>query len=152
MAGPACAPRRFHVVILLDTNVLSALMRRDPDPAVVKWLDGMPAESVWTTSITVFEIRFGLDLLARGRKRRRLEEIFQEALDQEFEGRVVPFDGAAAIAAGAIAAKQRRAGRPVEFRDVQIAGIASACRATLATRNVRHFEETGVALINPWEI
>ena len=152
MARPAGAPRRLHIVILLDTNVLSALMRRDADARVVQWLDGVPAESVWTTSITVFEIRFGLELLAKGRKRRRLEEAFQEALAEELEGRVVPFDAGAAIEAGTIAAKQRRAGRPVEFRDVQIAGIASARKAALATRNIRHFEGVGITLVDPWEI
>jgi toxin FitB len=137
-------------VILLDTNVISALMQRDPDPAVVEWLDGQPAESIWTTSVTVFEVRFGLELLATGRRRRRLEEAFAKALEEDFEGRVLPFDQAAAQAAGAMAADQRRAGRSIEIRDVQIAGIAAARKATLATRNVRHFEGFGLALIDPW--
>jgi predicted nucleic acid-binding protein len=137
-------------VILLDTNVLSALMQRDPEPAVVAWLDGLPAESVWTTAVTVFEVRFGLELLTAGQRRRRLEEAFAKALEDDFEGRVLPFDHAAATAAGAIAAKQRRAGRPVEIRDVQIAGIALARKAALATRNVRHFEGLGLTLIDPW--
>jgi hypothetical protein len=137
-------------VILLDTNVLSALMQRESDPTVVAWLDSLPAESVWTTSITVFEIRFGLELLADGRRRQRLEDTFTRALEEDFEGRVLPFDQAAALAAGAIAAEQRRAGHPVEIRDVEIAGIAVARKATLATRNTRHFEGTGVALVDPW--
>jgi len=105
-------------VILLDTNVVSALMRREPDPAVVAWLDSQPPESVWTTSITVFEVRFGLELLTAGRQRRFLEEAFAKALEEDFEGRVVPFDQAAAGAAGRIAAERRRAGRTVEIRDV----------------------------------
>jgi toxin FitB len=137
-------------VILLDTNVISALMQRDPDPIVVKWLDNQPAESVWTTSITVFEVRFGLELLATGRRRRQLEDAFGKALDEDFEGRVLPFDQAAAQTAGAIAADQRRAGRSIEIRDVQIAGIAAARKAALATRNVRHFEGLGLVLIDPW--
>ena len=137
-------------MILLDTNILSALMQRDPDPAVVTWLDGLPAESVWTTSVTVFEVRFGLELLAMGSLRRRLEAAFAKALEDDFEGRVLPFDQAAAGAAALIAARQRRAGRPVEIRDVEIAGIATSRKATLATRNVRHFEGLGLAIIDPW--
>lgn len=137
-------------MILLDTNVLSALMRREADPVAVAWLDAQPPESIWTTAITVFEIRFGLEILARGRKRKALEEAFASALAEDFDGRVLAFDQAAADAAAAIAARQRQTGRPVEIRDVQIAGIVAARRATLATRNIRHFEGTGITLIDPW--
>lgn len=137
-------------MILLDTNVISALMRRDPDPMVVAWLDLLPPESVWTTSITVFEVRLGLELLAEGKRRRILEEAFARALEEDFENRVLPFDQTAAQAAGRLAAEHRRAGRTVEIRDVQIAGIAAARKATLATRNLRHFEGLGLALVNPW--
>jgi len=138
-------------MILLDTNVLSALMQHEADPAVVGWLDGQPAESIWTTSVTVFEIRTGIELLERGRRRRRLEQVFAQLLSEDLEGRVQPFDQAAALAAGIIAAARQRAGQAMQIRDVQIAGIASARRATLATRNTRHFEGTGVGLINPWD-
>ncbi len=137
-------------MILLDTNVVSALMRREPDPSVVAWLDAQPPESVWTTSITVFEVRMGLDLLARGKRRNALEEAFSCALEDDFENRIAAFDRSAAEAAGRIAAARRRAGRPVEIRDVQIAGIATARKATLATRNVRHFEGLSVPLVDPW--
>jgi predicted nucleic acid-binding protein len=137
-------------VILLDTNVLSALMQRDVDPAVTKWLDSQPAESIWTTSITVFEIRFGLEILASGRRRRLLEEAFGKTLEEDFEGRIVPFDDAAAQAAGQMAADRRRVGRTIEIRDVQIAGIAAARKAAIATRNIRHFEGLGPELIDPW--
>lgn len=137
-------------MIVLDTNVVSALMRRDRDEIVVAWLDGLPAESVWTTSITVFEVRLGLELLAAGRRRRLLEEAFKKALDEDLEGRVLPFDEAAAQSAGRIAAARQRAGRTVEIRDIQIAGIAAARKATLATRNLRHFEGLGVTLVDPW--
>jgi predicted nucleic acid-binding protein len=139
-------------VILLDTNVISALMRRDPDPIVVAWLDRLPPESVWTTSITVFEVRLGLELLADGQRRRVLEEAFAKALEEDFESRVLPFDQTAAQAAGRIAAERRRAGRTVEIRDVQIAGIAAARKATLATRNRRHFEGLGLVLVDPWSV
>ena len=136
-------------MILLDTNIISALMQSTPDPAIVKWLDRQPPESVWTTAITVFEVRFGLDLLATGRRRRQLEEAFEKALAEDFEGRVLPFDQTAAEAAGALAAARRRAGRTIEIRDVQIAGIAAARKATLATRNIRHFDGLGLALVDP---
>jgi len=137
-------------MIVLDTNVISALMRHEPDPLVSEWLDGLPPESVWTTSITVFEVRLGLEILAAGRCRRQLEEAFARALEEDFENRVLSFDPAAAQAAGVIAAERRRAGRSVEIRDVQIAGIVSARKATLATRNTRHFEGCGLGLVDPW--
>lgn len=137
-------------MILLDTNVLSALMQREPEPCVVRWLDALPPESIWTTSITVFEVRLGLEILASGRRRRRLEEAFARALEEDFENRVAVFDRAAAEAAGQIAADRRKVGRPVEIRDVQIAGIATARKATLATRNFKHFEGLGLDLIDPW--
>lgn len=138
-------------MILLDTNVLSALMQRKPDPNAVAWLDEQPSESIWTTSITVFEVRMGLELLANGRRRSHLEHEFDRLLVEELDGRVQPFDRAAADAAGTIAASRQRAGRSVEIRDVQIAGIATARRATLATRNTRHFEGLGIPLIDPWQ-
>jgi predicted nucleic acid-binding protein len=97
-------------MILLDTNILSALMLREPDPAVVSWLDRQSVESVWTTTITVFEIRFDLESLAGGRRRHQLEEIFNKALEEDLEGRVLPFDLAAAQASASIAAQQRKMG------------------------------------------
>jgi predicted nucleic acid-binding protein len=137
-------------VILLDTNVLSALMQRDADRVVVGWLDSQPPESIWTTAITVFEVRFGLEILASGRRRRLLEEAFSKMLEEDFEGRVVAFDEGAAQSAGRIAAEQRRAGRTIEIRDIHIAGIAAARKAAIATRNVRHFQGLGPEVIDPW--
>jgi predicted nucleic acid-binding protein len=136
-------------VILLDTNVVSALMRRDPEPAVVSWLDRQPAESIWTTTITVFEVRTGLELLKPGRRRQQLERAFDDLLADELEGRVQSFDPAAALAAGGIAAEQQGTGRTLEIRDVQMAGIAAARKAVLATRNIRHFEGLGIDLADP---
>lgn len=136
-------------MILLDTNVISALMRRDPDTAVVAWLDRQPAESIWTTTITVFEVTTGLGLLAHGRRRRDLERSFDALLAEELDGRVQSFDTSAAVAAGEIAAQRQAAGRTLEIRDVQIAGIVTARRAQLATRNTRHFD-LGITLIDPW--
>jgi len=137
-------------VILLDTNVLSALMRREPDRTVVAWLDDQPGESIWTTTITILEVRTGIELLEQGRRRRQLEQAFGELLTEDLGGRLQPFDQPAALAAASIAAARQRAGRPVEIRDVQIAGIATARRATLATRNTRHFDAVGVNVVDPW--
>lgn len=137
-------------MILLDTNVISALMQQQPDEAVVRWLDGLPAESIWTTSITVFEVRTGLELLEPGHRRRRLELAFAQLLAEDLDGRVQTFDQPAAVAAAGLATRGRREGRPVEIRDVQIAGISVARKAALATRNVRYFQDLGVELINPW--
>jgi hypothetical protein len=138
-------------VIILDTNVLSALMRDRPDTAVITWLDEQPTESIWTTAITVLEVRAGLELLRASRRRTQLELAFDQLLRDDLDGRVLAFDTAGANAACiAVAAAQRR-GRPAEIRDCQIAGIALARRATLATRNVPHFEPLGVNVVDPWD-
>jgi predicted nucleic acid-binding protein len=138
-------------VIVLEANVLSALMRATPDPVVVQWLDNQPSESIWTTSVTVFEIRTGIDLLTPHRRRRQLDELFTQLLAEDLDGRVQSFDLTATLAAGTIAATRQRSGRSVEIRDVQIAGIATSRHATVATRNIRHFEGVGVELVNPWD-
>jgi toxin FitB len=138
-------------MMVLDTDVLSALMRPQPDPAIVAWLDSQLSESVWTTAVTVFEIRFGLELLAPGRRRRQLEDAFGRALNEDFQGRILPFDREAAQEAASCAAERRAVGKPVDFRDIEIAGIVSARRATLATRNVRHFQDLKIELVDPWE-
>jgi predicted nucleic acid-binding protein len=137
-------------VILLDTNVLSALMHTSPDPVVLHWLDQQPAESIWTTSITVFEVRMGLALMPEGRRQRTLMALFEQLLAEDLEHRVLDFDSAAATQAAMLAAQRQRAGRPVDMRDTQIAGIALARHAAVATRNVRHFADLAVPVINPW--
>jgi toxin FitB len=137
-------------VIILDTNVLSAIMQSVPDSAVIAWLDNQPSGSIWTTAVTVFEIEFGMALLPSGRRRLRLQENFGRVLRQELEDRILAFDQSAAEAAARLAADRQRAGRPVDFRDTQIAGIAIARRATVATRNVRHFGGMSVAVVDPW--
>jgi toxin FitB len=137
-------------MIVLDTNVLSALMLRQPDASVVAWLDRQAADSIWTTAITVFEIRFGLALLAPSKRRRDLEDAFARALTDDFEGRVLPFEEEAASRAAAEAARRQHSGRRVDFRDVEIAGIVASRSATLATRNVRHFDDLGISVVNPW--
>ena len=137
-------------MIILDTNVLSALMRTVPEAPVVAWLDRQPAESVWITSITLFEARLGLALLPTSRRRQKLEAAFARLLKEDLEHRVLDFDGAAAAEAASLAAERQKAGRPVDMRDTQIAGIALARRATLATRNVRHFGDLKIPIVDPW--
>ncbi|MGB8585967.1 MAG: type II toxin-antitoxin system VapC family toxin [Pseudolabrys sp.] len=137
-------------MIILDTNVLSALMRTVPDTHVVAWLDRQPAESVWITSITLFEAYLGLALLPSGRRRRTLEAAFARLLQEDLENRVLDFDSAAATEAASLAAARQKNGRPVDLRDTQIAGIALARRATLATRNVRHFRDLRILIVDPW--
>jgi predicted nucleic acid-binding protein len=137
-------------MIILDTNVVSAAMRDDVEPRIRAWLDDRPPESIWLTSITVFEIRFGIQILAEGRKRRQLESDFARALTEDFEGRVLDFDNPAAEAAAAFSAQRKLGGRPMELRDTLIAGIVVSRRAELATRNVRHFEDLDISVINPW--
>lgn len=137
-------------MIILDTNILSALMRQAPEAAVVHWLDRQPADSVWITSVTLFEVRLGLAILPRGRRRHALESAFEQLLAEDLEDRVLAFDSAAAAESASLAAERQKAGRPVDFRDTQIAGIAHSRRATLATRNTRHFQDLRVAVVNPW--
>jgi hypothetical protein len=139
-------------MILLDTNVLSAIMRQNPDRAVISWLDGQPRNSVWTTSITVLEVRLGLQIMPAGKKRSALISMFERLLTEVTEGRILSFDTAAAQQAANLMALRQRAGRPVELRDTMIAGIALASRATLATRNAKHFADLALPVINPWDM
>src|SRR5258708_2268612 len=136
-------------MIVLDTNVLSALMRQAPEAAVVAWLDKQPRTSVWTTSITVFEIRFGLQMLPAGKRRNALSAAFEELL-RRINQQVIPFDaGAAGLAAERMPLRHKR-GKPVELRDTMIAGIVLTHNATLATGNTVHFEDLSTPIVNPW--
>ncbi|HTA50178.1 MAG TPA: type II toxin-antitoxin system VapC family toxin [Verrucomicrobiae bacterium] len=134
---------------ILDTNVLSALMHVAPDKNVVAWLDRQPRASIWITSITVLEIRFGLQIMPGGKRRSALIQSFQELLDK-IDHHVVPFDVAAAEEAADLVASRQRSGRPGDLRDTMIAGIVIAQHATLATRNTAHFEDIAVPLVDPW--
>jgi len=134
---------------ILDTNVLSALMRQTPDRNVVAWLDQQPRTSVWTTSVTVLEIRFGLQIMPAGKRRTLLLESF-EVLLEKIGHRVAAFDSSAAQMAGDLMAGRHKKGRPGDLRDTMIAGIVLAHHATLATRNTAHFDDISAPLINPW--
>ncbi len=125
-------------------------MRAAPDPIVVAWLDAQTPESIWTTSINVFEVEFGLAVMDAGRRRDALAGAFALLIREDLAGRIAQFDTAAASAAAKLAARRQRLGRPVDFRDTQIAGVAVARRARVATRNVRHFNDLDPAPIDPW--
>lgn len=137
-------------MIILDTNVISALMQRQPDPVVIAWLDDQPAESIWISTITLFEARYGIAILASGQNKNSLQERFDQLLQEDLENRVLQFDANAAAEAAQLAAQRKERGRPVDMRDIFIAGIALARRATLATRNLRHFDDLPITVVNPW--
>jgi toxin FitB len=137
-------------MILLDTNVVSALMRPDPETLVVKWLNGQPRSSIWITSITVMELRYGLQAMPVGRRREAMLQLLEKLLAEKIEGRVAPFDTTAAQQAGDLMALRKAKGRLGDSRDTMIAGIALSTHATLATRNTAHFADLSVPVINPW--
>lgn len=137
-------------MIILDTNVISELMRPRPADAVVRWIAGQPSNSLCTTTITQAEILHGVLLLPRGKRRDALHDAAQGMFDADFAGRVFTFDGDAAAAYARIAASRRRAGRPIAQFDAQLAAIAAATGCDLATRNVADFEACGIDLLDPW--
>ena len=137
-------------MIILDTNVLSALMRQTPDKNVVAWLDKQPRTSIWTTSVTILEIQFGLQIMPAGKRRSFLIKAFETVLVDEMGRRVAPFDTVAAQSAAELMVFRHKKGRPMELRDTMIAGIVLACHATLATRNTPHFQDLSVPVVNPW--
>lgn len=137
-------------MILADTNVLSALMLAQPDPAVIRWLDKQPRSSIWIASVTVLEIRFGLNILAAGKRRSLLTGAFERLVSELIEARIAAFDAGAAEEAARLMAARKARGTPGELRDAMIAGIALSHRAAIATRNVRHFEDVSCQIIDPW--
>jgi predicted nucleic acid-binding protein len=137
-------------VIILDTNVLSELMRPAPAQAVVRWFATRPAATVYTTSVTQGEILYGVLLLPASRRRRGIEAAARAMFEEDLAGRVLPFDAGAAAHYADIAAARRRAGRPISQSDAQIAAIARAAGAAIATRNVGDFGGCGVDVIDPW--
>ena len=138
-------------MIILDTNVLSELMRKSPARSVVEWVERHSAVDLATTTITEAEILYGVALLAPGQRQADLGAAAASMFAEDFAGRVFPFDEDAAVAYAAICAKRRSAGRPISALDAEIAAICVARNASLATRNIPDFEGCGIDLINPWE-
>jgi predicted nucleic acid-binding protein len=138
-------------VILLDTNAISEIMRPAPDVDVVRWINSQPSSSIWTTSISIYEIRAGLESMPAGRRRSALTGFFDRWIAEVLQGRIANFDEAAAECAAELAARRKAKGFPIESRDTMIAGIVLANRATLATRNVKDFADIAGSVVNPWD-
>jgi predicted nucleic acid-binding protein len=137
-------------MMLLDTNVISELMRIRPDPNVVAWLNRLSFRSVFISAISIFEIRFGILRLPEGRRRDDLCEAFDGLVNDIFRDRVLAFDNEAATLAAAIAAERERRGVLKSVNDTWIAAVALTAGAKLATRNLRDFDDLPVDLVNPW--
>ncbi|HEV2381451.1 MAG TPA: type II toxin-antitoxin system VapC family toxin [Terriglobia bacterium] len=137
-------------MIILDTNVLSEIMKVTPSTRVIQWLGQYPLPQLFTTTISEAKILYGIELLPKGKRRTALESAMETIFADDFKGRVLPFDSEAAHAFGRIASGRRAAGRPVTEFDAQIAAIASAHGAAVATRNTMDFDGCGIAVLNPW--
>lgn len=137
-------------MIVLDTNVVSELIRRRPADAVLAWLDAQEADELHLTAVTVAELRYGVARLPGGARRDALDAAVGSVLDEDFDARILPFDRAAADSYAPIVVERERSGRPISQADAQIAAICRARQATLATRNGRDFERTGVGVVDPW--
>ena len=137
-------------MVVIDTNVVSELMRLTPAPAVMAWFSGQDSAGLYLTAVSEAELRAGAAILPAGRRRDRLAAEVDAVVRQDFAGRVLPFDSAAARAYAAIAASRRSAGRPILEADCQIAAIALARDAAIATRNAADFAHCGIAVIDPW--
>jgi len=137
-------------MIVLDTNVVSELMRREPDPEVMTWIARQPMAGVFTTTLTQAEIFYGLALLPEGRRRDELLAAARAMFDVDLAGRVLPFDTDAAGAYPEIAAGRKLAGKPISQIDAQIAAIVRSRGARLATRNIRDFADCGITIADPW--
>jgi predicted nucleic acid-binding protein len=137
-------------MIVLDTNVLSEVIRPAPEPAVLRWLAAQPTSSVFISAITEAELRYGVAVLPAGKRRSTLAAQIAGMIEVDFMGRILPFDSPATIAYAEIASSRRQAGRPIGQADAQIAAIARSRGAELATRNVTDFDGCGVEIVNPW--
>lgn len=137
-------------MILLDTNVISELMRAEPDQIVLNWFGQHDAADLYISAVTEAELRTGVAILPEGQRRDRLQLALDGMIDQDFQAHVLPFDSPAAKAYADIAAQRRAAARPIAEADCQIAAIARAHRAPVATRNIKDFDGCGIRLINPW--
>lgn len=137
-------------MILIDTNVVSELMRPAPAKVVLDWFSAHEASELFLSTISEAELRAGAAILPAGKRRDSLTNVIDAMIRDDFAGRLLPFDSAAAKAYAGIAAARRAAGRPISEADCQIAAIARAHGAALATRNVRDFDGCGVELVDPW--
>lgn len=137
-------------MIVLDTHVISELMRPTPDARVMAWMAQQPMAGLFTTTLTQAEVFYGLTLLPQGRRRDDLIVAAQQMFDVDLTGRVLSFDIDAALMYAEIAAGRRRIGKPISQIDAQIASVARSRGAQLATRNVPDFVDCGIVVVNPW--
>ncbi len=137
-------------MIVLDTNVVSELVRPVPQPAVVAWVDAQPVSDIFTTAVTAAEMVYGVARLPPGRRRMRLAEKVELMVEVRFARRVLAFDAVAAGHYGDIVARREAAGRPISTADAQIAATCRCVGAVLATRNVSDFDDVGLEIVNPW--
>ncbi len=137
-------------MIVLDTNVISELMRSEPDPAVIDWVDQLPIETVFITAVTEAELRYGVARLSDGTRKDVLATKVDGLIAEDFDDQVLPFDSEATSHYADIAASRERRGQPISMADAQIAAICRLCHAQLATRNVKDFTDTGITVTNPW--
>jgi predicted nucleic acid-binding protein len=138
-------------MIVLDTNVLSEVLRPSPSAAIIRWLADQEPLAVFITAVTQAEVLCGVEAMPAGKRRTALRDAVEQMLSEEFQGRILPFDEVAARVYAKIVSDREAIGRPISQFDAMIAAIASAHRAAVATRNVRDFEQCGLRLINPWE-
>jgi len=139
-------------VIVLDTNVISELSRQVPDPGVLSWLDSLAVSDVAATAITAAELRYGIARLPDGHRKRELTVMIRGILTEDFYGRILPFDERSSVQYADIVISRERIGRPIGVADAQVAAICRDLSAILATRTTADFVETGIELINPWEL
>ncbi len=135
---------------LLDTNVVSESTKPRPNVGLMTWLDNVDENSVFLSVITLTELRYGVERLARGRRRKQLDRWLEHELPQRFEGRILPVDALIADACGRLVARTESLGRPIEARAAFIAATAQVHRLTLVTRNASHFETTLKSILTPW--
>lgn len=138
-------------MILLDTNVLSELIRPKPDERVREWLDSLDAATVRTTAITAAELQYGVARMPAGKHKERLSEAIRGLMEEDLGGRIEPFDANAATHYATLVGERERAGHPISMADAQIAAISRELGATLATRHTNDFQNTGIELVDPWQ-
>jgi len=137
-------------MIVLDTNVVSEMMKTAPSPAVTAWIEAQPQTDTYVTAVTRAEIFYGIELLPSGKRRDAIADAAERLFEQRIATPILPFDSDAARIFGKLAATQRRLGRPMDFMDAQIAAIALSRRAAIATRDIADFANCGVRVVNPW--
>jgi toxin FitB len=138
-------------LIVLDTNVVSELMRPLPEPAVLDWVNAQPADQLWLCSVVVAELLYGVGRLPDGVRKRQLADAVEAMVFDDFAGRTLAFDLEAAAAYAQLVVQRELSGQPIALVDAQIGAICTAHGATLATRNGRDFSKLGLNLINPWD-